>query len=316
MQEDFVAACYFLNVGQGTSQVIHLGDKRAIVIDTGPKWHSPQKRSPLLSLLKDRDIQRIDALILSHNDQDHIGEAATILDNYKKRIGNVFFLEDRSRDENKQLYKTIKLYHQKGFIKIGRLENPYDKPTPLFSEGDISIDLLFPGFSQNLFATKPNNTSAIIALSIGTQTVIFSGDAPIEAWKDIVGKNGRIESQIITIPHHGGGFISSKPETESFVNELNWFHDKAIQTKFAVVSVGTNNKHKHPSPQIIQSFAKRNIEVLCTQATSQCTGNAETCEVICCGTIVANIGLNTTQIKNLDGFRESKEKMLYRLCVS
>ena len=314
MQEDFTAACYFLNVGQGTSQVIHLGNKRAIVIDTGPRWCP--SCSPLLSLLKNRDIQKIEALILSHNDQDHIGEAAAVLDNYKKRIDSVFFLEDRSRDENKQLYNALKSSYRKKYIKqVIRLEND-DKPKTLFSEGDISIDLLFPGFSQNIFATKPNNTSAIIALSIGTQTVIFSGDAPIEAWKDIVGKNGRIESQIFTIPHHGGGFISSKPETESFVNDLNWFHDKGIQTKFAIVSVGTNNKYKHPSPQIIQSFAKRNIEVLCTQATSQCTGNPETCEVICCGTIVANIGLNTTQIKNLDGFRESKETMPHRLCVS
>ena len=164
MQEDFVAACYFLNVGQGTSQVIHLGDKRAIVIDTGPQWRSPQSRSPLLSLLKDRDIQRIDALILSHNDQDHIGEATTILDNYKKRIDCVCFLEDRSRDETKQFYNVLKSSYRKKYIKqIIRLEND-DKPKTLFSEGDISIDLLFPGFSQNIFAATPNNTSAIIAL--------------------------------------------------------------------------------------------------------------------------------------------------------
>ena len=313
MQEDFVAACYFLNVGQGTSQVIHLGKKRAIVIDTGPQWCPAC--SPLLSLLKNRDIQKIEALILSHNDQDHIGEAAAVLDNYKKRIDRVCFLEDRSRDKNKQLYNILKSCYRKKYIKqVIRLEND-DKPKTLFAEGDISIDLLFPGFSQNIFAAQPNNTSAIIALSIGTQTVIFSGDAPIEAWKDIVEKNGRIESQMITIPHHGGGFIYSKSEKQ-FVNDLNWFHDKAMQTKFAIVSAGTNNTYKHPSPQIIRSFAKRNIEVLCTQATSQCTGNAETCEVICCGTIVANIGLNMTQIKNLDGFRAGKEKMPNRLCVS
>jgi len=313
VREDSIAACYFLNVGQGTSQVIHLGNKRAIVVDTGPQRFPT--RSPLLSLLKDRDIQKIEALILSHNDQDHIGEASAILNVYKKRIDRVFFLEDRPRTKNK-LYDILRNSYRKKFItRIIRLEND-DKPKNLFSDGNISIDLLFPDCSQNIFAKKPNHTSAIIALSIGTQTVIFSGDAPIEAWKSIVEKNGKIESQIFTIPHHGGGFIRSRSETECFTNDLNWFHDKAIKTKYAVASVGTNNQHGHPLPQIIQSFAMRNVEVLCTQMTSQCSGDVETCDVICCGTIVANIGPNTTQIQNIDGLRERKKGFPHRLCVS
>lgn len=313
MRENSIAVCYFLNVGQGTSQVIHLGNKRAVVVDTGPQ--RLPTRSPLLSLLKDRDIQKIEALILSHNDQDHIGETSALLNVYKKRIDRVFFLEDRPRTENR-LYDILKNNYRKKFItRIIRLEND-DQPKTLFSEGDISIDLLFPDCPQNIFAQTPNHTSAIIALSIGTQTVIFSGDAPLEAWKSIVRKNGKVESQIFTIPHHGGGFLQSKSGTKRFINDLNWFHDQAIQTKFAVVSVGTNNRYSHPLPQIIQSFAERNVEVLCTQVTSQCTGNIETCDAVCCGTIVANVGLNTTQIQNLGEFRERKKNFSHRLCVS
>ena len=313
MRETPVAVCYFLNVGQGTSQVIHLGNRRAIVVDTGPQQCST--RSPLLSLLKDRDIQKIEALILSHNDQDHIGDAPALLDNFKKRIDRVFFLDDRPRTENK-LYDILKnSYRKKHITRIIRLEND-DIPKNLFSDGNISIDLLFPDCSQNIFAQSPNQTCGIIALSIGTQIVIFSGDAPVEAWKSIVEKNGRIESQIFTIPHHGGGFIRSKPETESVINDLNWFHEKAMQTKFAIVSLGAKNKYGHPSPQIIQSFAERKAEVLCTQVTLQCTGNIEICDAVCCGTIVANIGLNTTQIQNIDGLRERKKEFLHRLCVS
>ncbi|MDR2642878.1 MAG: MBL fold metallo-hydrolase [Planctomycetaceae bacterium] len=81
------ATCYFLDVGQGTSQVIILNGHHAIIIDTGQRC---KETNPLLALLKNFTIQTIEVLILSHNDSDHIGDIENILAPHQEQIRRVF----------------------------------------------------------------------------------------------------------------------------------------------------------------------------------------------------------------------------------
>jgi beta-lactamase superfamily II metal-dependent hydrolase len=83
-----VGECYFLDVGQGSSNVILLGNRRAIVIDCGPAAHVPLR-------LLHRYVDQIVALVVSHNDSDHHGGAAGIVAAYPRAIDQVYFLQDR-----------------------------------------------------------------------------------------------------------------------------------------------------------------------------------------------------------------------------
>jgi competence protein ComEC len=289
--------CYFLDVGQGASQVIHLGKQRAIVIDTGR--HQTRSRSPLLTLLSELDIKTIEALILSHNDTDHIGDLCDILTTFGKGIRHAYYLADAHTERTNNIFKN------KENIEVHRLE--YDEKTKAIFEdrtAQIEVAVLYPAFENNLSATSSNNTSAIVLLSVGTQRIVFSGDAPVNAWKVIVDKKGQLSLQILTVPHHGSGLFCDND------TDLDWFHLN-VKTKYAIVSVGYNNTYNHPNPNIIKSFAIQNTEIFCTQSNTGCNPNS----TICCGTVIADINTTNTKIRNETDLNRRKEQNQQRLCL-
>ncbi|MFO0953732.1 MAG: MBL fold metallo-hydrolase [Isosphaeraceae bacterium] len=89
-----VAQCYFLDVGQGTSQVILLGDGRAVVIDGGP---DADARVPLRLLT--RHVRSLAALVVSHNDADHARGALPILNHFRFSLDRLCFLFDRPGED-------------------------------------------------------------------------------------------------------------------------------------------------------------------------------------------------------------------------
>jgi competence protein ComEC len=305
------AICHFLNVGQGASQVIELGQQKVIVIDTGLQ---SGKRSPLLTLLAEREIKSIEALILSHNDIDHINGVAAFLRNYAPLIKRIGFLIDRKDNNRKDnIIQTIKKYYL--LESIIRLE--VDVPNldkDIFSDSSVPVcvRVLFPTFSANIQYQK-NETCAIVMLIVGTQKVIFSSDAPIAAWRDIVKRNQNkpMRVNILTVPHHGGRFTSVPSSHCDFQKELIEFHTQLVKTDYAVVSFASHNRYGHPNSEVIQSFIQNEIEIFCIQKATQCYGDSDD---ICCGTIVADISTDETKIRNVDELQKRKFKMNPRLC--
>jgi beta-lactamase superfamily II metal-dependent hydrolase len=166
----YQATCYFLDVGQGTSQVIYLGEHRAIIVDTGSRREKNQ--SPLSTLLLDLDVQIIEALILSHNDYDHVGDVKNVIDKYQRCIRKICFVDDRSLDKN-NTYKTIIAAERSCYIErkqIVRLEAGEHKD--IFDDGSVTISVLYPDLLANLELNR-NDTCAVISLTVGDQKIIF-----------------------------------------------------------------------------------------------------------------------------------------------
>jgi competence protein ComEC len=80
---------FFLDVAQGTCQIILLGDRRAIVLDCGV----PNDRL-VLQFLRRLGIEYLDRLIVSHSHSDHIGGAVSVLGEYQDRIERICFVQD------------------------------------------------------------------------------------------------------------------------------------------------------------------------------------------------------------------------------
>jgi beta-lactamase superfamily II metal-dependent hydrolase len=300
-----VATCYFLDVSQGASQVIILNGRRAIIIDTGQKC---KNTCPLLTLLKDFNIQTIEALVLSHNDSDHVGNVESILDQYLERIRQIFILQDRPLHENKMYYiMKAAINDDIKFDKIvARLETKGNAGDIFVdTENDLYVSVLYP-YIRNNSESEKNDTCAVIALVIGSQKIIFSGDAPIEAWQTIIAHNGNQSLQIITVPHHGGHFASNETDRE-------WFF-KNVTTQYAIVSVGHGNKYDHPKQEVIRSFIQHRMEIFCTQSNRICSYGRPDNNISCCGTIVADIGYQCTTIRDIEKLREIKNKFQNRLC--
>jgi hypothetical protein len=324
-----IAECHFLDVGQGTSNVILLGERRGIVIDCGPSG-----RIPLLLLR--RYVDQIVALIVSHNDKDHQGGASAIIAAYPNAIDRVFFLQDRPVEE-------IALYGLVGHaLSEGTLISPPirlerdDQPRIVFSDAQksLSLELIFPNFKDNLDAQKlkhPNDTSAVLVLFCGSRKIVYPGDSSISDWRRIRERLGSpITADIVSVPHHGGniGYARLKSETATDFDsrqkvDLQWLYSEGMRCSFAVVSVGTSNQYGHPKVATISALISANSQVICTQITSSChddveqlrpgvrradfpsqsraecvlTKSGNSRNVACAGTVIAEIGPNTVTIQ-------------------
>jgi len=268
--------CWFLDVGQGTSNVILLGEHRAIVIDCGPRTSSVP-----LQLLK-RYVDTIEALIVSHNDSDHDGGVAEIIQNYPKSISNIYFLQDRPAN---QIRTWTLAKHE---YEVGNLLNPpqrlevHNEPQIIYSapQSNIELRLLYPNYSDSLDSEKsgkrrPNRTSGILCLFCGLRSVVFSGDSTIESWECIAERLSTylpLSCDIIAVPHHGGR-ISATPSQEE--QTLYRLYSEITTPKIAIISVGSSNPLGHPSPLMISTLRKLDTSIICTQITPKCSDDLE-----------------------------------------
>jgi len=324
--------CWFLDVGQGSSNVILLGGGKAIVIDCGPVGAGQTRQ-----LLKEHaHVNTIEALIITHNDNDHDGHAAAVIEAYPNAIRDIYFLSDRGA-EKISLPKTLArlMQNERGEYPLPkRLESDGNSPRILFSENGITLKVIYPDLAANLQAEasprRHNQTSAILWLSFEKRKIVFSSDATIEAWDYIapkfIGKKPLL-CDIMTIPHHGGNISDSSDDEIGHQRRL---YSEIIHPSFGIVSVGSNNQFGHPLVECISSLCQSGVKVLCTQMTSKCSADLESIRslrriisrparstreenrsstgksrnVACFGSIVAEVTSETVHISNLATFEQ------------
>jgi len=322
--------CWFLDVGQGSSNIILLGEHRAIVIDCGP-----QGSAQTLKLLR-QYVDTIELFVISHNDSDHDGNVQRILTAFRRSIRRILFLQDRTPGKIK-LVRTIALLNADGGRSLPRperLEADGSTPKVLFEEGDVSLCVLYPDFLENLAAQAgaertANRTSGILRLQCGTRKLVFAGDATATAWESLVSKiqgPKPLACDIMAVPHHGGAISSSSATEKSFQKRL---YSELIRPGHAVVSVGSTNRYNHPLPESIAALTQAGVHVLCTQMTTRCCSDLESVRglrkpispsrsrlnvirtsggssrhVACFGSIVAEVAKNQVQISNITRYKQ------------
>ncbi|MCX5647025.1 MAG: MBL fold metallo-hydrolase [Phycisphaerae bacterium] len=324
--------CWFLDVGQGTSNVVLLGKGRAIVIDCGPRGSEQT-----IQLLTREHIHTIEALIVSHNDSDHDYNVGQVLHQYRKATRRIFFLQDRAvHNSMPTTFGVLKRSADGDFPSPERLETNAGTAKKLFSQDGVVLSILYPDLMANLEAQgagRSNQTSAVLRLTCGGRRVVFSGDATIEAWEWLARKLPEAKPllcDIMTIPHHGGTISDSQAGEATYQRRL---YTDLIQPEFGIVSVGTINPYGHPSVAAIRALRDTGVTVLCTQMTQRCCGDLEairssrgvfsmpsrstetpstTCSqksrhVACFGSIVAEISESHVKIANLKRHEQAME---------
>ena len=318
--------CWFLDIGQGSSSVILLGKRRAIVIDAGPRGCTVPIQ------LLNRHVDTIEALIITHNDDDHDGGVARILAAYPTAVRKLYFLEDRPAAVLKT-FRTAQLERANGRLSCEpeRLEAK-DEPQVVYADANTGIELrlLYPTFLENLAAQEDtirhNRTSGILVLMCGTRKILFSGDATIQAWESL---SLRMKSylplrcDVMTAPHHGGLLAASRKGTGSGNHHdhkanVQRLYSEITNADYVVISVGSSNQHQHPDPSTVDLLCRLGKSVICTQLTPHCcdnlellrpgivdpiwpsqstksvrlTGAGRSKDVACAGSIVADVGLD------------------------
>lgn len=243
---DFNLKIYFVDVAQGDCTFIITPYGKRILIDGGEgnsdKYDYGEK--VVFPYLLDRGIKRIDYIIVSHADSDHIGGLIYVLENMN--VENIL-IGVQSKTSN-QLEKLIEVANNKN-IKIEILEKDDIKDI----DKSVKLEVLWPDKSNLIPENTLNNNSLVFKLKYNNFSILFTGDIEEIAEKELVNlyKNNlsKLNSTIIKIAHHG----SKSSSTENFINNVN--------PKIALIGVGKKNSFGHPNNEVIKRLEKSNIKI-------------------------------------------------------
>jgi competence protein ComEC len=228
-----------LDIGQGDGIFIESPSGTQILIDGGPQKSILGKLTSVMSPLD----KNIDAIIITNPDADHIGGFLDVLKKYK--VEKVF--EPGTFNDSKT-YQNLK-------NEIKRQNIPdilAKKGMRLDMGGGVFIDILFP--DRNVSSWNSNDGSIVAKLTYGLTSIMLTGDSTKETENIILSNstNSQLDSNILKVGHHGSHTSTSK----SFV--------KAVSPKYAVISLGKNNKYGHPHKETLDTLQEFGVKIFRT----------------------------------------------------
>ena len=220
----------FVDVGQGDCTIIKIkNSKKVIMIDTGGNLYSDIANNKVIPHLHRNGIEEIDTLIISHGDYDHMGASFSLVNSFK--INNVIFNKGEYNDLELQL---VKLLNTKNI-------NIYN------SDSSLTFDDFKMKFLSYKDYGNENDNSIVLYININGVDIVLMGDASKIVEEDIQKKYQLENIDILKVAHHG----SNTSSNSTFINALN--------PKYSIISVGTNNKYGHPSKDVVDNLSTTKI---------------------------------------------------------
>lgn len=221
---------HFMDVGQGDATLITCGG-HAMLIDTG----DDTKGTAIQNYLQKQKITKLDYLVLTHPDADHIGGAPVIITKFD--IGNVFV--SNFEKDNKTYQKLIQSLDDK------RIKALTPKVNSTYTLGTAGITILAPSGTYD----NPNDASIALLLKNGSRSFLFTGDAGEDAEKDILKTGIDISADVYKVGHHGSKYSTSKDFFE------------AVDPFYAVISCGEGNSYGHPHAETLNTLRTSGVLV-------------------------------------------------------
>ncbi len=245
-QAEFLEVNFF-DVGQGDSIFIETPERHQILIDGGPTSVILEKLAKALPFY-DRSI---DLIILTHPDYDHLSGLIEVLKRYK--VENILWTGVKENTAEYEEWMRV-VGKEKAKIIIARAGQLIDFVSQSIDDNQPQyIEVLHPFESlENQEAENSNNTSIVTRLVFGETSFLFTGDSYKSVEKKLIENDVNLDSDILKIGHHG----SRNSSSEEFIEK--------ISPEIAVISVGKDNKYRHPHQEVLDMLARYGITVLRT----------------------------------------------------
>lgn len=224
---------HFIDVGQGDSTLI-LCDGEAMLIDAGENDQGTKVQSYLTA----QGVDRLDYVIGTHPDSDHIGGLDVIL--YKFDCETVI-MPEAAKDTATYRDVIDTMSHK-------RYQNTPPVPGDTWELGGADFTILSPSGSYE----SSNDNSVAILLTYGETSFLLTGDAQEQAEQDMLSSGLPLKADVYKAGHHG----SSTSSTEDFLN--------AASPAYAVISCGEDNSYGHPHAEVLNRFRAMGLEVFRT----------------------------------------------------
>lgn len=222
--KDYGFSIYFFDAGKADCMLISNNDNY-IMIDTGEE----DLEKTILSYLKNNNISKLDYLILTHFDKDHIGSAGGVIKNVD--VANVF--QSNVPKESKYYDNYIEALQNKG-IAAQTIED--DKTIKL---GDMNI--VVNGTDKVYGNNESNNSSLIVSVNYKDTNYLFMGDAQNARIKDYISEHTN-KYDLIKIPYHG----HYQKRLEDLIN--------VVSPKMAVITSSTKEPEDSETIELLNKY--------------------------------------------------------------
>ena len=222
----------YLDVGQGNAVVIRQGNQ-TMLIDGGPRESS----SFVVSYLKQQGIQKLDYVLISHFDEDHLAGAIGALYNFP--VGTLITADYETDSSIYDSYKEA--VEEKGYEPV------HPSLGDTFSLGDGSFRIISP---VSYGHEDENQDSVGIILEMGSDRFFIGGDIGLEGEKEILEAGVDIQADVMLMNHHG-----SHVSREFF---------QAVNPSWAVISCGEGNSYGHPRQDTVELIQESQVPLFRT----------------------------------------------------
>jgi beta-lactamase superfamily II metal-dependent hydrolase len=225
-----------LDVGQGESLVLRFPNGKVGVIDGGVAYGSGSRgRSTVEPYLRSLGVKRIDFIVASHADADHIGGLIHLVENFK--VGAFYQGRDTADTD---LYLALMTSLQAKRVPVRVLEAGQS----IRGLGGTTIEALNPGAGFD-----DNNASLALLLDHGDVEMMLTGDIEAPAEREIVESGLARDVEVLKVAHHG----SRSSTADEFL--------QAFRPEIALISAGRSNRYGHPSPVVVDRLKRRGIAI-------------------------------------------------------
>ena len=220
----------FMYVGQADSTLIKYKNK-TMLIDAG----NNEDGKNIVKFLKDKGISKLDYIVGTHYDEDHIGGLDDIIENFD--IGKFYLSNGGELGPN--YYNLEKAAKKKNLaITIPKVGDKIDF-------GDVDMEVMA---ASKFDGKNDNNASVVIQAKYGSRKYLFMGDLE----KQEEAKRKWNEVDVLKAGHHG----SNTSSTQEFLNQ--------VKPKYVFVSAGKNNKYRLPNVKAMERIEKIGAKIFRT----------------------------------------------------
>jgi competence protein ComEC len=251
----------FLDVGQGDSALVTMPDGTTLLVDGGGRPTRRARRGSeddaeefepdarpvgdavVSEYLWWRGLSRVDYVLATHADADHIDGLNAVVKNFRVAAA----LVARAPQGDPEFARFDASAHGAGVpvYVVGRGDS--------LRFGAVTVDVLWPPPARG-DANLPsgNNDSIVLRLSFSRRTLLLTGDAEADAERALVASGDALRCDALKVAHHG----SRTSSTEAFV--------AASRPALAVVSVGQDSPYGHPDREVLARWRASGAQVLTT----------------------------------------------------
>lgn len=233
----------FIDIGQGDSILVR-SDGQTMLVDAGNNEYG----EGLVTYLKGQGVSKIDYLIGTHPDADHIGGLDIVIN--KLDIGKVYM--PKKQNNTKTFEDVLTAISKKG------LKVTAPKVGASFTVGKATVTILGPiqSYEDN------NNNSIVLKVEHGNNSFLLMGDAELEAEEDMVAAGEDLSATVLKIGHHG----SHSSTSQSLLKKVN--------PTYAVISCALGNSYGHPHKETMTYLNRANVTIYRTDTQQTITMNS------------------------------------------